>query len=236
MRKLKKFSPPPARAPKKVVLIVCEGEKTEQDYFQPFREKYRAELEIKTVAGKDKGHKIGTNPLNIVEFAKKEHLAGEKAKKRANKKSADLLDDIVIYDSIWCVFDKDDHEQEVIDAHREAEKHKIKIAFSNPAFEVWLLYHFQLQTAPLTKDELWKALKKYLPNYDKSLTTINAQLLKNSNVACKNARKGRERNKKDPATRAQPIADWNPELANPCSTVDLLVDELEQLAKPSSKK
>ncbi len=53
--------------------------------------------------------------------------------------------DSTAYNQIWCVFDIDDSftEGHLQYALERAKKYKINIAYSNEAFEVWLLYHFK---------------------------------------------------------------------------------------------
>jgi hypothetical protein len=65
---------------------------------------------------------------------------------------------------------------------------------------------------------------------DKSLAGIAEDLFEAQTDAIKRAKAGRERNKDDESNRTQVLANWNPELANPSSTVDLLICELRNLA------
>ena len=54
-----------SRLPKNILVIVCEGEKTEIQYFNGFKERDSG-LKIVSLHGKC------TDPRNIVEFAKKQ--------------------------------------------------------------------------------------------------------------------------------------------------------------------
>lgn len=81
---------PPRREPYDRVLIVCEGEKTEPNYFSDLKDHYRLSNANIAVTRAD-----GTDPLSIVRTAKnlqaKEHRQGDR------------------YDRVYCVFDRDRH-------------------------------------------------------------------------------------------------------------------------------
>ena len=101
------------------ILIVCEGENTEPSYFRQFR------LSSATIKPVGEGY----NTLSLV--------------KRAIKLSKENN-----YDQIWCVFDADPkpsntkQTQNFNKAIKLAEKNKFGIAYSNQAFEYWLILHF----------------------------------------------------------------------------------------------
>jgi hypothetical protein len=141
--------------PKPLVLIVCEGKKTEPEYFNEIRIKKRISKDrIKIITSKECG---GTDPKTIVVCAK------EKRKELAKIEG-------LIYDEVWCVFDHDDHDKlkEAID---QAKGNKFNTAFSNPCFELWCLLHFEMRTAFISRDELSKKIcsDNCLPHYDKGI-------------------------------------------------------------------
>lgn len=104
---------------KPTILIVCEGENTEPSYFRQFK---LSSATIKPIGE-------GFNTISLVKRAVK--LSKEKK-----------------YDQIWCVFDADpkpDNPKQAknfIDAINLAEKKNFGIAYSNQAFEYWLILHF----------------------------------------------------------------------------------------------
>ena len=64
------------------------------------------------------------------------------------KKAEDLLTsgriDLDEKDELWCVFDRDDNSQECINRAKDrAGKNGFRIVFSNPCWEIWLLWHFE---------------------------------------------------------------------------------------------
>ena len=104
----------PTRIERKTFLIVCEGENTEPSYFKQFR--------LSTATIKPVGE--GYNTVSLVNRAIQ--LSLEK-----------------VYDQVWCVFDKDDFSDfDFNDAIHIAETQNFGVAYSNQAFEYWILLHF----------------------------------------------------------------------------------------------
>ncbi len=110
-------------------LIVCEDGNTEPYYFRTFEKHIPEETIFLRAVG------TGRSSKGVVEQAivEKEKLAEE-----ANKS----------VDEVWVVFDKDDAEKapantlRFTDAFKIAQEEKMKVAYSNEVFELWLLLHF----------------------------------------------------------------------------------------------
>ena len=86
---------PPFREPLPIILIVCEGKKTEPEYFRGFVnacQNPRVKIEIAPEHGV---------PRTLVESARGPKKEAETAASRQG--------DETVYDSVWCVFDVDDH-------------------------------------------------------------------------------------------------------------------------------
>ena len=99
---------------KPTILIVCEGENTEPSYFRQFR---LSSATIKTIGE-------GYNTTSLV----------NRAMQIANKDK---------YDQVWCVFDKDDfNDVDFNNAINIAKANNYGVAYSNQAFEYWLILHF----------------------------------------------------------------------------------------------
>ncbi|NOZ10066.1 MAG: RloB domain-containing protein [Gammaproteobacteria bacterium] len=74
------------RAPYDVVLIVCEGSKTEPNYFCELRDAYRlSSANVSVTEG------IGSDPLSVV------------------RRAEELFEKDSDYDAVFCVFDRDKH-------------------------------------------------------------------------------------------------------------------------------
>jgi len=174
-------------------LIVCEGEKTEPSYFKRFRVPTDVVIvDIKGLGGK--------NPSTIVRRA--EEIASEED-----------------YDQVWCVFDRDDWPPEDFNrAIERAVKLKYDVAYSNEAFELWYVLHFEfLNTAIPRKDYCKKLTTLMGKKYKKNSPTIYDELVEHQSIAIKNS--ARLLNQYDPA---------NPCKDNPSTTVHLLVKALNK--------
>ncbi len=122
---------------KQSFLIVCEGEKTEPDYFKAFR---MTAATIKAV-----GQAMNTMTLVIKAISIRD--ADQKRKK--------------IYDQCWVVFDKDDFPaKDFNQAIQFAEKNGFRVAYSNQAFEYWFLLHYNLYTGAIHRSQYKDMLTK----------------------------------------------------------------------------
>ena len=110
-------------------LIVCEGTKTEPNYFEGLR-KYLKPGVVNTVDLEIEG--TGHNTLTVVEDAQKARVRLEKFSGRT-------------FDEVWAVFDRDSFPPEHFNnAIFKAQAIGIQCAWTNEAFELWYLLHFQL--------------------------------------------------------------------------------------------
>lgn len=157
------------RKERKLFLIICEGEKTERFYFKEFRERNNGiRIEVPNCSY--------TDPVNLVRFANKIKSAYDIDLKRG--------------DSIWCVFDADLNNNDMIKkARSEAGRDKIEIVLSNPCFEVWYLLHFEFSTAFMSVGQVVQKLKNsYIPLYQKNKSVFD-RLKPYLSRAIENARK-----------------------------------------------
>ena len=173
-------------------LIVCEGEKTEPNYFSSFR--------VPKAVIKVRG--IGENTVRLVERAVR--LMKE--------------DD---YDQVWCVFDKDEFPPQNFNAAlRLAERHGIKVAHSNEAFESWYVLHFNYHQSATARHLYVEMLTKRMGvPYEKNRLDMYERLEAHQETAIRNAEK--LLSNYDPPRPAQD---------NPSTTVHLLVQELNRFA------
>jgi hypothetical protein len=115
-------------------LLVTEGTVTEPTYFKALRAALRLRAIKVVVAEGDT-----SAPRSVVETAAR--LAKEQ--KRKKKRGTQGMSEPDGFDQVWAVIDTDAavrdgvwHEVEVI-----ARKHHVKLAYSTPCFEFWLLLH-----------------------------------------------------------------------------------------------
>lgn len=180
------------REVKQKFLIVCEGKKTEPNYFRSFRvPKNVVEIDIQG---------LGQNPSKLVNSAKK-------------------LKDGEDYDQVWCVFDRDAWTiQDFNNAIKNAEDWGFKVAYSNEAFELWYLLHFQFINTGIPRSDYIKKLKSLLGHkYQKNSETIYDELFEKQPTAIKHA-----------TTLLKQYNPHNPVDDNPSTTVHLLVQELNR--------
>ena len=110
----------PTKKEKPTILIVCEGKNTEPSYFEQFK------LSLATIKTVGKGF----NTVSLVNQASALSKKGE-------------------YEKVWCVFDADPkpdnpkQSQNFNDAIRIATAKGFGVAYSNQAFEYWLILHFE---------------------------------------------------------------------------------------------
>lgn len=169
-------------------LIVCEGEKTEPNYFKSFR---TAGLVVDAVG-------LGANTLSLVRKAAELAREGD-------------------YDQVWCVFDRDSFSPEQFnEALALARRSNIQVAYSNEAFEIWYMLHFNYYDAGLGRADYRRILTELLGEpYEKNSTTMFERLRTRLTEALRNAKRLFE--SYEPS---------NPERDKPSTTVHLLVEEL----------
>ena len=72
------------------------------------------------------------------------------------------------FDEVWAVFDWDNQTSAVRTAMQQAERHGIRVALSNPSFEVWVIWHFQeFMTTGCLPGQVEAQLLKAWPDYTK---------------------------------------------------------------------
>lgn len=183
---------------KQSFLIVCEGEKTEPDYFKAFR---MTAATVKAV-----GQAMNTMTLVNKAISIRE---ADRQKKR-------------VYDQCWVVFDKDDFPaNDFNQAIKLAEKNGFHVAYSNQAFEYWFLLHYNLYKGPIHRNQYKDMLTKLtglLYNKTEGFgATMYNLLLTRQQQAIKNA----------DAVLAQ-ISHGNPAEEESSTTVHKLVVELNK--------
>lgn len=157
--------------PKEVVLIVCEGAKTEPRYFQSLR----SHLKLSTASIVVFGEECGSSPTSVVDYALQQF-----------KKNR-------IYDRIYCVFDRDAHPkfQAAVErcnaqklTNEDGKKVVVEAVTSDPCFEYWLLLHFEDTDAPFASEGRLsvggvaeRRLRRHLADYKKGAADTLAQTL-----------------------------------------------------------
>lgn len=187
---------------REVFLIVCEGEKTEPNYFKNFP---LPPYQIDVIG-------FGNNPSKLVE------------------KAIEISQQEREYDQVWCVFDRNSWKADDFNgAITYAEQNGIKVAYSNEAFELWYLLHFYYRDTAMSRQEYEGELTKRLQEaklisksqkYEKNREKMYGFLEDKQTQAIKNAKKLLEQyNPPNPANN------------NPSTTVHLLVEQLNRFVR-----
>jgi hypothetical protein len=143
----------PYREPRPTILIISEGTKTEPQYLRGIQNHVRnPRVDIQFADS----HGV---PTTLIREAKK--LKDESAKLAKREK-----DDNLAFDSVWCVFDVDDH-PEIANVKEMARHNQIDLAISNPCFELWLLLHYRESPGMQHHQRMSELLCEYIPGYDK---------------------------------------------------------------------
>lgn len=200
-------------APRQCILIVCEGEKTEPNYFWALRREWKlTPVEVSVVPGSE----CGSAPISVVDHAIR---VRNQRKRDAQNGSTSQLE----FDEVWCVFD-----QECSPSHssfhravQKARDNGLELAVSTPAFEYWYLLHFAKTDQPFgSAHEVIEALKRHIPHYEKGWDGVH-ELLSRTKVAIKRARQLWSQR-----------ADKEEEYPNPSTLVFALVEKLQAMCSP----
>jgi hypothetical protein len=138
------------------VLIVCEGQKTEPEYFRDTAREEEVRL-VEVLIDDESG-----SPKTLVERA----VARKRAAAREAKRNRD---DNFKYDEVWCVFDVDEHPK-LKEAEDQAKANGIRLAISNPCFELWFVLHFQDQNAYVDRKRIQSSCRAHVSEYNKQMS------------------------------------------------------------------
>jgi hypothetical protein len=141
---------------RKLLLICCEGKKTEPQYFSALQGIYHVPAKFMQISGGLGSHyELIDNCLK----AKDEYLSSE---------GFDFVDDEI---EVWAVCDFDKMNKKDITwatLEKEADSKGVKLEFSKPDFEAYLLQHFE-QSSESKRPEIHKKLSEVAgTKYDKS--------------------------------------------------------------------
>lgn len=132
---------------RKYFLIVCEGAKTEPNYFKAIKDTLpRGVMQFIEIQGE------GRNTLTLIEEA-------IKIRERENSLNGKY------YDQTWAVFDRDSFpDQNFNNAINKGEgvKDKVNCAWTNEAFELWYLLHLEYVNAPMSRGDYKPRIESWL--------------------------------------------------------------------------
>lgn len=205
------------KSKRKFYLIVCEGEKTEPNYFESLKlslPKGVLELTSIDIDG------TGRNTMSIIQEA-------VKLRKRYEDKYLRSID------RVWAVFDRDSFPASNFNNainKGENSKPKVNCAWTNEAFELWYLLHFNYYNTAIPREHYQKLIEKEINNvsgrtdfrYEKNSTTMFELLNK---YGCQE-RAIQNSEKLEALYFDRSYADHNP-----CTKVHILIKELIELTE-----
>lgn len=188
-------------------LIVCEGERTEPNYFRELVKDKYSEVRSEDIIGE------GRSTCALV---KKTEEVKERLEHQRQLK----------FDRVWVVFDKDDF-NDFNEAIALAEKKGYMAAWSNEAFELWYLLHFVYLDAAISRADYITKLENEIRKikgygdyvYRKNDVGIYSLLQKIGDEPQAKLRAAKLR------SMFYDTKDYN--CHKPCTCIDVLVDELE---------
>ncbi len=198
-------------------LIVCEGKKTEYFYFKSFNNR-----DIQSYVCDTDVHGEGISTLGLVDKCIKIRDQSTRG-----------------YDKVWVVFDKDSFPPGHFNgAIERAKNNNIGCAWSNEAFELWYLLHFDNVRHAMSRRDYGTTLGRKITKvkgekfkYEKNAPNMYDVLEAYGDQALAIARAGNLRSS---------YADFKYHEHNPCTMVDVLVQELngdsEDLLKKIKKR
>ena len=141
----------PTRSPKRKFIIYSEGKNTEPDYFRAIRHDLLGALvDVEMIDA------VGV-PTTIAEKACKRTAA----MKRARRQKSSFEEG----DQVWAVFDRDEHPK-VPEALERCRMSNVRVAFSDPCFELWLILHLDDFDRLDDRHQVQAALARVCEGYD----------------------------------------------------------------------
>jgi len=157
------------------ILIVCEGAKTEPNYFNWYKNNCKQTINIE-ISGQ------GKNTRSLVE-------ATIKIKKKIQKEQN------IVFDQVWCIFDKDSFSSDIYNsAFQLCRNSNIEVAYSNECFEVWYLLHFNYYNCGMDRTTVFEMLDEKMKSdfgrkYEKNMNEIYDLLAPKQDDAIRNAKR-----------------------------------------------
>ena len=134
------------REPERRFHIYCEGAKTEPAYFKALQDEFdRVQLEINPVGG---------DPQRVADKAI-EHQQKNRRRRQSSFEESD---------QVWAVFDRDQHATYAAALDR-CRTTGVRVASSDPCFELWLVLHFAMYDRPAASAEVQRQLHRLFPAY-----------------------------------------------------------------------
>lgn len=171
---------------KKIIIISCEGENTEPEYFEAIKEKLSNYISVLVQIEIVPHQKKGSEPRKIV-CALEDHIIEKYDYKNDN-------------DEMWVIWDREkvqERKKDILEMIPQCKEKNYNIALTNPLFEFWLLLHIvdiskynstilyenKWMTSAKNKRFIDKELSNILPNgYSKKKDKFNTSIVNKENI------------------------------------------------------
>ena len=136
----------PVRSPALRIVVVAEGAVTEPGYLNVFNRLYgdQSFARLVPIGGAGDPRAVVERAIEKSRESKRDRLGGQ--------------------DTVWAMFDRDIHLR-FDEAKDMARRNGIRLAISDPCFELWGILHYQECDAPLDRHECQKMLGELCPGY-----------------------------------------------------------------------
>ncbi|CAA7626441.1 RloB family protein [Magnetospirillum sp. UT-4] len=200
----------PSRDPKVRFILYCEGKNTEPAYFAAVKRLHAGAL-VEVITEPAAGV-----PLTIAQKAADHAKALQRSKKDSFEKG----------DRIWAVFDVDAHPN-FAQAVALCQAANVKVARSNPCFEVWLILHHQDFHKPDHRHDVQRHFATLAPGYDPERGKL---------PDCKAMMKDIDDAERRAEKQLQARADQGDPFGPPSTTVQELTRAIREAADSSRRK
>ena len=149
------------------ILMVSEGSKTEPNYLAEFL-RLEGLGQIDPYVTRDHN----TGPMKLLSQAKQ------------------ILRNDTDFDLAFVLSDRDnfaDFEAALNAAEQIKSNPPIKFIYSDPCFEIWLIFHFEMCDAPITSAEAVQRLRQHIPGYEKGSKEVARTVHSKTDEAIKNS-------------------------------------------------
>ncbi|CAA6807169.1 MAG: Unknown protein [uncultured Campylobacterales bacterium] len=179
----------------KFVIIAFEGAETEHQYFSHIKKEFKPNGITIACIKRGKGEENSSSPTKVAQTIIDIIEDKERLTKIKNECPHDFDDS---YDLFWIVVDREKQESKKVNltnAIKTCKEHNIQVSLTNPAFEFWLLLHFDIskysrsdllenkKTSEQSKRFLETALISEIGQYNKSKLDTKFITFKNISLA-----------------------------------------------------
>jgi hypothetical protein len=176
---------PRVRRPHEVIYVVAEGEVTEYGYCTALSNAFGERIGFRIDFPAFHIRRNGLTPIQVADHALTVAVGTEDGRSRSASGSRSPIREV------WALFDRDQHPRIPEAFAKLAGRDRIRVAFSNPSFDLWLLLHFTAvsDAQGRSSDQILARLRNYpsfagFGSHEKRITNARAsELMKPDRIA-----------------------------------------------------